>query len=135
MKVFISHSHETTDLARKVGEALQRKGWDVWHDEMILPGQNWAEEIARELKESEAMVVLLTPEALKSPTVRREIDFALTNKSFSKRLIPVIVGPDEPRTWEKAPWIFRHLNVINLPAYGRQEEGIRRITQALQAVA
>jgi hypothetical protein len=135
MKVFISHSHETKDLARRVGEALRMKGWDVWHDEMILPGQNWAEETARELNESEAMVVLLTPHALESTTVRREIDFALTNKSFNKRLIPVLVGIDEAGADDKVPWILRHLNVINLPAFGRQEEGIQRITQALQAVA
>jgi hypothetical protein len=135
MKVFISHSHETKDLARQVEVALRMKGWDVWHDEMILPGQNWAEEIARELKESEAMVVLLTPNALESTTVRREIDFALTNNSFNRRLIPVLVGLDEPGVFDKLPWILRHLNVINLPAFGRQEEGIERITQALQAVA
>jgi TIR domain len=135
MKVFISHSHETNDLARQVGEALKRKGWDVWHDDMILPGQNWAAEIARELNESEAMVVLLTPDALKSTTVRREIDFALTNKSFNRRLIPVLVGLDKQRASEEVPWIFRHLNVINLPAFGRREEGSKQITKALQAVA
>ena len=135
MKVFISHSHETKDLARQVGDALRKNGWDVWHDEMVLPGQNPAEEIARELNESEAMVVLLTPHALESTTVRREIDFALSNKNFSKRLIPVLVGLDEPGSSEKVPWIFRHMTVIKLPALGRQEEGIERITQALQAVA
>ena len=69
MKVFISHSNETRALAQKVGEALKRAGWEVWNDLEILPGDNWAAKIGQALESSQAMVVLLTPEALNSPTV------------------------------------------------------------------
>ena len=137
MKVFISYSQEARALARKVGEALDRAGLDAWYDEKIFPGDNWGEEIAQALKESEAMVVLLTPNALHSTNVRREIDFALTNKNFNKRLIPVLVGFDDSDNFvkEQVPWIFHHLNIIKLPAYGTQEEGINRITQAVRDAA
>ena len=66
MKVFISHSHETRALAKKVGESLKRAGLDVWTEQEILPGDNWAEKIGQGLASSQAMVVLLTPEALNS---------------------------------------------------------------------
>jgi TIR domain-containing protein len=136
MQVFISHSNETRDLAKKVREALKRAGLDVWnYEQEILPGDNWAAKMGQALESSEAMVVLLTPEALNSPTVRSDIEFALGKKTFSKRLIPVLVGTEENISPQKLPWILQHLNVIRLPAYGRQEEGIDRITQALQAVA
>lgn len=135
MQVFISHSHETSPLAKKVGEALKRAGWEVWSDEKLLPGSNWAKEIAQALEESQAMVVLLSPDSLHSTIVRRDIEYALSTKHFNKRLIPVIVGSEENVPLEELPWILRHLNVIKLPAYGKQEEGINRITQALQAVA
>ncbi|MCU1266777.1 MAG: hypothetical protein JWM21_3095 [Acidobacteria bacterium] len=137
MNVFISYSHKDEALARKVGKALQVAGLDVWNSELeILPGDNWAEKIAKALKESDAMVVLLTPEALSSSAVRREIDYALSRKTFSGRLIPVLVGAEEKVLAEKVPWILRHLNLINLPISGKEEdEGIRKITEALQAVA
>jgi hypothetical protein len=136
MKVFISHSHETRTLARKVGDALKRAGLDVWNDEQeILPGDNWAEKIGQGLESSQAMVVLLTPESLNAPTVLRDIEYALGRKTFNRRLIPVLVGSEENMPSHKLPWILKHLNVIKLPANANQEEGIERITQALQAVA
>ncbi|HYN26263.1 MAG TPA: toll/interleukin-1 receptor domain-containing protein [Pyrinomonadaceae bacterium] len=134
MQVFISYSYETKALAQKVGEALKRAGLVVWNDQEILPGDNWAEKIAEALEQSQAMVVLLTPDALRSTTVRREIDYALSRKSFNKRLIPVLVGSEDDILFEDLPWILRHLNVIKIPA-GKQEEGINQITRALQAVA
>ncbi|MGH9425686.1 MAG: toll/interleukin-1 receptor domain-containing protein [Terriglobia bacterium] len=135
MQVFISHSHETEALARKVGEALKRAGHGVWSDQEILPGDNWAEKIAQALEQSHAMVVLLTPHSLHSTSVRREIDYALSRKSFNKRLIPVLVGSEGEIAFENLPWILRHLNLIKLPAHGKEEEGINQITRALQAVA
>ena len=107
----------------------------MWNSELeILPGDNWAEKIAQALKESDAMVVLLTPEGLNSSAVRREIDYALSRKTFSGRLIPVLVEPNGPP--DKVPWILRHLNLINLSVSGKEEdEGIKKIAEALQAVA
>ena len=136
MKVFISHSHETKILARKVGQALEEAGLEVWdHEREIFPGDNWAKITGQALEEAEAMVVLLTPEALDSTIVRREISFALCNERFENRLIPVLVGLDDDITLEKVPWILRQLNTIAVPASGRQEEGIHRIAEALKAVA
>lgn len=132
MQVFISHSHETRSLAKKIGEALRRAGLDVWNSEQeILPGDNWAEKIGQALESSQAMVVLLTAEALNSPSIRHDIEYALSRKTFNKRLIPVLVDFEEGN--HAIPWILHHLNVVKLPAHGKQEEGINRITKALQA--
>jgi len=49
MKVFISHSHESQALAKQISDALRRVGLEVWDDTQILPGDNWAQEIARAL--------------------------------------------------------------------------------------
>lgn len=135
MKVFISHSYESRELANKVGEALRRSGLEVWDDQKeILPGDNWAQKIAKALEESEAMVVLLTPSTLNSTMVRRDIEYALSRKGFKGRLVPVLIGSEQFPP-QNLPWIFDHLNVIKLPAHGMEEEGINRITAAVQAVA
>jgi hypothetical protein len=137
MKVFISYPRANIALARKIVGELDQAGIDVWFDEReILPGDNWAGKIAKALDESNAMVVLLTPDGIRRPGhVRSELNFALGKKSFSGRLIPVLVGSPENFPHDSIPWILRRLHMINLPEHGREDEGIRQITQALKEVA
>lgn len=136
MKVFISHAHKDAALARKVASILRESGLDVWDQEYeIMPGENWAEKISQALKESEAMVVLLTPEALESSNVLWEIAYALGEESYKKRLIPVIVGNPDKLPEEKMPWILRRLRIVNLPEQGKDEEDIRKIASVLREVA
>ncbi len=100
-----------------------------------MPGENWAEKIALELKESDAMVVLITPHALMSDFVRLDIDYALSEKKYNKRLIPVFVGEMKDFTQAEIPWILKRLKTINLPARGKNDENIKEIAQALKDVA
>ncbi|HEV7798401.1 MAG TPA: toll/interleukin-1 receptor domain-containing protein [Pyrinomonadaceae bacterium] len=135
MKVFISRAPENEALAKKLGKALKRAGWDVWDDDQILPGDNWAEKIGQALEETQAMVVLLTGSALSSSAVRWEIAYALGSKRLKDRLIPVLVGSEENTSTHNFPWILNHLKMIKLPESGKEEDGIRQITEALQAAA
>ncbi len=115
MKVFISYNHTDEALARKVAKYLQAAGLEVWDDQReILPGDNWADKVAQALRDSDAMVVLLTPNALRSHWIHSEIEYALGEKRFKNRLIPVLVGPPEKLSQEAIPWIFRHLKTIRL---------------------
>ncbi len=134
MKVFISRAPENNALAKKLGTALQRAGWEVWDYDQILPGDNWAEKVGQALEETQAMVVLLTGDAPSSSAVRWEIAYALGNRRLKNRLIPVLVGPENTST-HNFPWILNHLNMIKLPESGKDEDGIRQITEALQAAA
>ena len=135
MKVFISYAHSDEALVRKIVAILKRAGLEVWDDSEILPGDNWAEQVAKALKESEAMVVLLTPEATRSRWVRREIEYALGEKRYSKRLIPVLVGDPADFSQEDIPWILWRFQMIKLAEYDKEEEGIRQIAQALLEAA
>jgi hypothetical protein len=132
MKVFISYASNDQDLAQEVAHGLEANGLDVfWDEQEIMPGDNWAAKIAEGLQQSEAMVVLLTRDALKSHRVRHDIDYALGNRDYSGRLIPVLAEPYEFLPKEDIPWILRHLQPISLPAH-RQEEGIRQIAHVLK---
>jgi hypothetical protein len=136
MQVFLSYAEQDKSLARRVADGLERAGRDgglkVWFAEReILPGQNWAEEIARALKESEAMVILLTPDALSSTQVRREIEYALGEEAYSHRVVPVMVGPPEQLPSKDIPWILKRLTSVSLPENGRQDKVLKQITEAL----
>ena len=132
MKVFISHAYTDTPLVKKVVAGLERAGLEVWDaTREILPGDNWADKVARALKESEAMVVLLTPDALRSSWVRWEIQYALGEQIYRNRLIPVLVGDPEELPKEEVPWILRRLHMIDMGEYSDEEEGINQIAQTL----
>lgn len=136
MKVFISHTHNDSSLAKEIASALAKKGLDVWNAETeIFPGDNWAEKVSDALKESDAMVVLLTPKSLESRIVQREIEYALGDKSYNKRLIPVLVGSEESISTESIPWILQRLQMIRLSKPEQTDEGINQIAEALKLAA
>ena len=136
MKVFLSHSHADAPLAAKVTEALRTRGLDVWDpDAQLLPGDNWAAEIARALEQSQAMVVLLTPQAVQSKHVKREIEYAIGSKSYSHRLIPVVVGDRSRIPENEIPWIVRRLPWLRLNDSGGGDAEVERIASAIRSHA
>jgi hypothetical protein len=136
MKVYISYPRTNSALAERIVKELDQAGLDVWFDEReIFPGDNWAGKISEALKESDAMVVVLTPDILKSGWVQHEISYALGEKHFNGRVIPVFVGSPESFPENSVPWILRHLKAVNLPDHAPAEEDLQQIAQALKEVA
>jgi hypothetical protein len=136
MKVFVSYSCKDEELASKLVASLEDAGLDAWFKKReILPGDNWAEKISQGLKESNAMVVLLTADALESDAVQNSISYALGEKAFSNRLVPVLVGdsPDFPR--DRIPWIFKRLKTITLNKDSQESEQFKKIAQAIKDAA
>src|ERR1041385_7394649 len=116
MKVFISHSATDASLAKHVADALIESGFEVWDDtSQVLPGDNWGEKLAQALEESTAMIVLLTPNSVKSPNVTFELGFALGNRDYKGRVIPVLAATPEQLPIEQIPWVLRRFQMIRLP--------------------
>jgi len=130
MKVFISYAHEDREIAKRLVRQLEGAGLEVWDDSSILPGDNWAEKVSQALKESQAMVVLVSVAALDSEWVRREIEFALGTKEYRGRLIPVFVGRRDDIPEDKLPWILRRLHGVELTDQA-EEESLEQVVHAL----
>ena len=136
MKVFISHSHSDAPLAATISKRLQEKGFDVWDPDLhLLPGDNWAAEIARALDESQAMVVLLTPNSVTSSNVKREIEYALGSKNYRNRLIPVVIGGRERISSKEIPWIIRRLRLFEVDDAGHRDSQIEQIANQIRSHA
>ena len=136
MKVFISHANQDEALASKIVSSLEDAGLEVWYDEReIMPGDNWADQIARGLKEANAMVVLITPTALQSNHMQRDVDYALTQKRFKGRLVPVLAGESQHFQGWSIPWIFEHLPTISLKGNGSSKEELEQIAEVLKNAA
>lgn len=80
------------------------------------------------------MVVLLTPNSVDSDSVNMDIDFALGEKAYSWRLIPVIVG-DSAEFLSEIPWILKRLKTVKLSEHGRDKEQLKQIANTLKEVA
>jgi len=132
MQVFLSHSHTDAWIAARIARALTESGLEV-RDPLrdTLPGDNWASEVASALEESNAMVVLLTPEAARSPYVKRDMEYALGAKNYSNRLISVVVGDREWLPAGEIPWIVRRMRWFELDDAETENPKVEPIAQAI----
>lgn len=131
MKIYISHSAQDSDVAKRLAHELEGSGHEAWVAETgILPGDNWGQTLGQALADSEAMVVLLTPEALSSRWVRHEITYALGNERYEGRLLPVLIGPDDKLDPDTVPWALRSVAWLSLEA-GQEAAAAKRISEAL----
>jgi hypothetical protein len=87
MKVFISYSRKDIEFARKLATSLSEAGIDVWIDvEDIAPGTNWSNTVNEGLKQSEIMLVIVSPTSMASTNVADEWQFYLNS---GKQVIPI----------------------------------------------
>jgi hypothetical protein len=132
MNVYISHAYADAELARKVGRALREAGFEVWDGLELFPGDNWLLKQGEALRDADAMVLLLTPEYLRSYFVEADLGFALVGSQFKDRLVPVVVGPEEQLPEGGIPWVLARLRIIHWPDPDGDENGLEQIVAALQ---
>ncbi len=89
--IFISYSRQDQDLADKIIRVLAKTGAKVWIDrEGIAGGVKWRREIVEAIDVSDALLLALSPNFVKSDNVRRELDLAevVFNEIFRLRVSP-----------------------------------------------
>src|SRR5918994_3890217 len=102
LKVFCSYAHRDEHYLESLKTwlvGLERDGLiEQWHDGMISAGGEWEEAIAEHLKDSQLVLLLVTPDFMASQYIyEKEIDRAIErHKRGEARVIPIIVRP--------APW-------------------------------
>ena len=133
MKIFLSHARKDSALARQLADRLTRVGFTVWiADDQIVPGENWAKKIGKALDASELMVVLLTPRALESDSVRQDIEFALSSRKFEGRVFSVFVG-STLEAGKDMPWILLKLPHRQVES-AKDFSGVAKEIQTLSAL-
>jgi hypothetical protein len=90
-QVFLSHAHEDADFAKRLAADLREAGLSVWMTpDSIQPGESWVSAIDRGLSESGLFIVVLTPNAVRSPWVKKETQWALqAEQNKLVRLLPL----------------------------------------------
>ncbi|MDQ7024308.1 MAG: TIR domain-containing protein [Anaerolineae bacterium] len=86
--VFVSYSRKNIDFVRKIFDALEANGKDVWVDWENIPlTADWLEEIKDGIEAADSFVYVISPDSVHSEVCAVELNHALENK---KRLIPIM---------------------------------------------
>jgi hypothetical protein len=90
--IFISYSKQNIDFARYLRALLEAEGCPVWMDEVRLdPSARWWKEIEDSITTCAAFVVIMSPEAVDSDWVEREI---LLAEKLKRPIFPVLLTGD-----------------------------------------
>lgn len=91
--VFLSHAHVDRDFARSLKSNLEDAGARVWIDEAeLLVGDSLDRRIGRTVEGTDFLIVVLSPAAVKSEWVTKEVKSALDLESELSgiRVLPII---------------------------------------------
>ena len=85
---YISHAQDGIGYANALARELHTSGVRVYFDIFDLrPGDNWVEKIRDMVQRADALIYLVTPDALHSDVMRSELEFAESHRS---RIIPIV---------------------------------------------
>lgn len=85
--IFFSYSHEDECIAYPLIERMARRGFRVWYDSGLHPGDDWPEVIAAHLQGCTACVILMTEHAMASHNCKNELNYAVESH---KLLVPIL---------------------------------------------
>ncbi len=93
--IFISHASKDDGFVKELRLALEAQGLTVWVDSRNLRGGNKLEpEINNAIEQARQVIVVLSPNTVNSPWVRKEISRALKvekqRKDDGYRVIPLL---------------------------------------------
>jgi hypothetical protein len=74
--VFISYSQQAREITTILADRLQSRGLDVWWDTALTNGQRFDDVIRQQLEDADAVVVIWTPDSVKSQYVLMEAGIA-----------------------------------------------------------
>ena len=90
-EVFLSHSNRDRPFVRKLVDVLRRHGIPVWYSETNIQGaQQWHDEIGAALRRCDWFVLVLSPHAVESKWVKRELLYSLQHDRFEGRIAPLL---------------------------------------------
>lgn len=110
-EVFLSHASRDQAQARRLRELLVEHRVPVWFSPHHIRGaQQWQDEIGKALARCGWFVLLLTPHAVRSIWVKRELNYALIEKRYEGRIIPLLFRQCD---YAALSWVLPQLQIID----------------------
>ena len=125
--VFISYSSNDLDRVVKLADKLRSAGVSIWVDESGIGAATlWSKEIAGAIKGCKVLVLMVTPNSVKSENVVKEVTLAAEQR---KKILPVVLEPTQiPEALEYHLAGIQHLDIAGMSA----SESVAEILPALK---
>ncbi len=93
-RVFISHSSRDRRFVTRIARILEQHKISYWYSATHIAGaKQWHDEIGHALAHCNWFLIVLTPDAIRSEWVKRELVFALNEGRYRKRIVPLLRKP------------------------------------------
>lgn len=124
-EVFLSHSDQDRLFTADLADMMRRHGIPVWYSRTnIRGGQQWHDEIGTALQRCDWFVLILSPNAVGSMWVRRELLYALQQRRFDNKIIPILY---QDCAYDELSWTLSQFQMIEC---GEDiTEGYRKLLQ------
>ncbi len=110
-EIFISHSSIDHPFATRIGDVLEVHGLPYWYSRRgIVGAQQWHDEIGRALERCDWFLLILSPAAVASKWVKRELFYALREDVYEGRLVVLDYQPADP---QKLSWTLPDLQWVD----------------------
>ena len=138
LRLFYSYSHKDEELRKELEEhlaLLRRQDYIVgWHDRKIGPGQEWKDQLDKNLEDAQIILLLISPSFLASDycydiETRRALD---RHDKGEATVIPVLLRPVD---WEGAPFARLQGLPIDLrpvSTWTNKDEAFQNIAQGIR---
>ena len=125
--IFISYAHADREKARGLAKALVARGWKVWWDRKIAPGEAFDEVIERELGTCKCAIVLWSARSVHATWVKNEARRAARRKV----LVPILIDPVD------TPLEFENLQAADLTTWkaGADHPEFESVLERIQALS
>jgi TIR domain len=125
-KIFISHSSSDTWITKQIEIELKKLDVTIFLDDGFLDvGDDFEKIILKELKSSDELVVLITPESIKRPYVWLEIGAAWIREI---RIVGILHGItiEELSSDPKNPVLIKKSNLIHLNDFDKYANQLKK---------
>jgi uncharacterized protein (DUF952 family) len=120
--IFISYSHRDQDFIRaQLVPDLRRRQIDVYFDEHLRAGEDWREQLAHAIRNTDALVLVMSPPAVISPEVAWEVEQA---RAAGKPVLPVMYAACE------VPEALKAVQYVDIQ--GDYADGVFRLARDLE---
>ncbi len=120
MRLFISYARVDRPYCVQINDILDLH--DVWYDHRIQAGQDWWNEITKQIDLREGFIYLLSPESVASEYCRKEFQLAMR---AGKHIFPVKIYPEV-----ELPNTLAHLQFADLST-GLTPKGVKQLLSAI----
>jgi hypothetical protein len=110
-EIFLSHSSIDRPFAAQLGEVLQAHGLPFWFSQRDIVGaQQWHDEIGKALRRCDWFLLILSPAAVASKWVKRELFYALRKDPYEGHIVVIDYQPTDA---ELLSWTLPDLQWVN----------------------